>query len=160
MRCKIYLSGSCGSATAKQYACDLLNWHNAGKIHLWTLHPSRQPDNAYAYNNIRDTCQGKAASRSAYKCSLCGSPAPGGTICLSETLLRYIHTLAGNGQKYIHVNEVAGACHHCGSAHYKGTAVDLDNSGKSAARQSEFMSLCRSMGGYALDEGNHIHCNF
>ena len=55
---------TCNDAVAKDYACKILALHNAGKIHLWNRHPSGVHDNAYAYNNIRDTCNGHAASRS------------------------------------------------------------------------------------------------
>lgn len=146
-------STSC-SATAKNLACDLLARNNNKSIALWNIHPSGRHDNAYALNNIWDTCHGHAASRSHYLCSLCSSPAPGGSVCLSTTLLRYLHTLASKG--YIHVNELAGACHTCGSKHYLGRAVDLHNDSRSA----EMLKLCFAMGGWGQDEGNHIHCQF
>lgn len=55
---------TCNDAVAKDYACKILALHNSGKIHLWNRHPSGVHDNAYAYNNIRDACNGHAASRS------------------------------------------------------------------------------------------------
>ena len=140
---------TCNDAGAKYYACKILALHNAGKIHLWNKHPSGVHDNAYAYNNIRDTCNGHAASRSHYTCSECRSPgAPGGHVCLHRTLLHYIYDIASHG--YIHVNEIAGACHSCHSRHYYGQAVDLNN----GRRNSEFLSKCRNYGGSeALNEG-------
>ncbi|XP_048779914.1 uncharacterized protein LOC125683130 [Ostrea edulis] len=147
-------SGSCTTNT-KNLACQLLQMHTSGTIHLWNRHPSGVHDNAYALNNIKDTCNGHQASRSHYTCSECRSPgAPGGHVCLSESLLRYLVELGTHG--YIHVNEIAGACHSCHSHHYQGTAVDLDP----GSRKHEFMSKCTSMGGWALDEINHIHCQF
>ncbi|KAJ8301494.1 hypothetical protein KUTeg_020481 [Tegillarca granosa] len=95
--------GSCSDSQAKNYACELIQLHNAGKIHLWDRHPSGVHDNAYAYNNIRDACAGHAASRSHYTCSECPSPgAPGGHVCLSRNLLHYLVALARKG--YIHVS--------------------------------------------------------
>ncbi|KAL3885718.1 hypothetical protein ACJMK2_025763 [Sinanodonta woodiana] len=145
-------TGSC-SAAVKDLACKILAQHNSHQISLWDQHPSGVHDNAFALNNIRDTCDGHMASRSHYTCSICPSGAPGGHVCLSETLLRYLHDLGTHGR--IHVNEIAGACHHCGSDHYSGRAVDLHND----ARSSEYMSKCRAIGGTPLDEGNHIHCS-
>ena len=55
--------GGC-TARAKSLACDILSWHNSGRIHLWNMHPSGQHDHAYALNNIRDMCNGHQASRS------------------------------------------------------------------------------------------------
>ncbi|RUS86195.1 hypothetical protein EGW08_006041, partial [Elysia chlorotica] len=52
--------------------------------------------------------------------------------------------------------ELAGACHSCTSRHYNGQAVDLHND----ARTSEYLRTCESMGGWAQDEGNHVHCQF
>ncbi|XP_063417067.1 uncharacterized protein LOC134699395 [Mytilus trossulus] len=146
---------TCSDAVAKDYACKILALHNAGKIHLWNKHPSGEHDNAYAFNNINDACHGQAASRSHYTCGECRNPgAPGGHVCLDRKLLQYIHDIGSSG--YIHVNEIAGACHSCHSRHYNGKAVDLDN-----GRNSLFLSKCREYGGVEpLNEGNHIHCGF
>ncbi|XP_060084568.1 uncharacterized protein LOC132563834 [Ylistrum balloti] len=147
-------ASTCSDTTAKNLACEILQMHNSGRINLWDRHPSGNHDNAYAYNNIRDTCRGLAASRSSYYCDLCGTDTPGGTVCLSRTLLQFIYDLGKAGS--MHVNEIAGACHHCHSSHYLGTAVDIQTS----SRNNEIMAKCRSMGGFALDETSHIHCNF
>jgi len=148
---------ACTDATAKDYACKLLQLADAGTITLWKQHPSGVHDNAYSYNNIRDACSGHAASRSHYTCSECRSPgAPGGHVCLKASLLHYIYAVH---QKlgFIHVNEVAGACHSCTSKHYQGGAVDLHNpSGQSAT----MLSICTSMGGWGQNEGDHVHCQF
>ena len=48
-------------------ACALLAKHNSGVLRLATRHPSGVPDNAYAYNNIKDMCDGKQASVSRYR---------------------------------------------------------------------------------------------
>ena len=52
------------------------------------------------------------------------------------------------------MNEIAGACHGCGSWHYEGKAVDLQTS----SRNQDYMDTCRRYGGSPLDEGHHIHC--
>ncbi|XP_071083283.1 uncharacterized protein [Haliotis cracherodii] len=145
-------SGSCGDTQVKAWACELLQLHNSGKIELWKVHPSGVHDNAFSYNNIRDTCNGHAASRSHYTCN--GCLAPGGTICLNHDLVHYLITLARKG--YMHVNEIAGACHTCNSRHYRGQAVDLHN----GSRSKEFLDLCFSMNGWGQNEGDHIHCQF
>ncbi|MCI3756291.1 hypothetical protein MQA17_25540, partial [Escherichia coli] len=144
-------AGAC-SATQKALACELFHSTN---IHAARVHPSGVTDNAFAYNNLNDMCNGHKASRSRYTCSECSSPgAPGGTTCLSTNLLRYLVALKNRG--VVIVNELAGACHSCQSRHYSGLAVDLHND----ARSSEYLSTCTSMGGWGQDEGNHIHCQF
>ena len=55
------------------------------------------------------------------------------------------------------VNEIAGACHSCTSKHYLGRAVDVHNP---SDQTSYMVTLCEDMGGYGLDEGNHVHCHF
>lgn len=148
---------ACTDATARDYACKLLKLADAGTITLWKQHPSGVHDNAYSYNNIRDACNGHAASRSHYTCSECRSPgAPGGHVCLSGTLLHYIYAVHER-LGYIHVNEVAGACHSCTSKHYLGRAVDLHNP---SGQSSTMLSLCTSMGGWGQNEGDHVHCQF
>ncbi|XP_060563902.1 uncharacterized protein LOC132723239 [Ruditapes philippinarum] len=150
-------SSACTDGVARQYACKLLNLANSGRIVLWKKHPSGVRDNAYAYNNVRDTCNGKAAARSHYKCAECPNPgAPGGYVCLQGTLLRYIYAVYRK-LGYIHVNEIAGACHSCKSKHYLGRAVDLHNP---PGQSSTMLSLCKSMGGWGQNEGNHVHCEF
>ncbi|ESO89872.1 hypothetical protein LOTGIDRAFT_234011 [Lottia gigantea] len=142
--------GDCGDSAAKADACEILRLHNSGKIQLWTVHPSGVKDQAYALQNIKDACAGRAVSRSSYSCN--GCRAPGGHVCLNKNLLHYLRTLGSKG--YIHVNEIAGACHTCNSRHYRGLAVDLHNDGRS----SEYITECQKLGGFAQDEGNHIHC--
>ncbi|PVD35639.1 hypothetical protein C0Q70_02602 [Pomacea canaliculata] len=131
-------SGAC-SAREKELACELLR---NPKIGLARVHPSGKTDNAYAYNNLRDMCNGLKASRSSYSCSECATGAPGGTVCLSEKVLEYLATLA---QKYddVYVTELAGACHSCSSLHYSGKAVDLRIPGTRAQRQG-YLDTCKT----------------
>merc|ERR1712154_38607 len=58
-------TGTC-SSEQKSKACTVLNLANQGKIDLAKRHPSGVNDNAYAYNNIVDMCNGHQASRSSY----------------------------------------------------------------------------------------------
>ncbi|XP_059172121.1 uncharacterized protein LOC131953101 [Physella acuta] len=158
----LVLSLACGladvracPADAVTLACNILAKHNSGKVVLATAHFSRITDNAFALNNIRDMCNGKEASRSSYSCSECKTkPAPGGTVCISSKVLTYLSNLIDKGT--VKVNEIAGACHSCTSKHYSGTAIDLDD----GPRDAEYMTACRNIGGVAIDEGNHIHCQF
>lgn len=146
-------TGTC-SAEQQRLACGILAKHNSGVVNLAKRHPSGVQDNAYAYNNIKDMCDGKQASRSSYSCSTCPTGTPGGSVCLTLNLLNYLTTLASRG--HVIVNELAGACHSCTSRHYNGQAVDLHND----ARTSEYLRTCESMGGWAQDEGDHVHCQF
>ncbi|CAL1546607.1 unnamed protein product [Lymnaea stagnalis] len=147
--------GAACPAASVTLACGLLAKQTAGVLHLATRHPSGVADSAYAYNNIKDMCDGNLAHRSHYTCSECPSPgAPGGSVCLSHSLLAYLTALVAKGQ--VTVNELAGACHSCGSRHYQGMAVDLHND----ARSAEYLATCTSMGGWGQNEGNHIHCQF
>lgn len=54
------------------------------------------------------------------------------------------------------INELAGACHICGSRHYAGLAVDLVD----GPRNVEFKLTCNIMGGLAIEEPGQIHCQF
>jgi len=147
---------ACNDPTAKDLACKLKALADAGTITLWNKHPSGVHDNAYAYNNIRDACHGHAASRSDYSCSTCPTGTPGGTVCLSKTLLQYIYDVHQR-LGYIHVNEIAGACHSCHSKHYLGLAVDLHN--PTTSQSSTMRSICNAItGSFSQDEGDHVHC--
>ncbi|BFZ14401.1 hypothetical protein BsWGS_17440 [Bradybaena similaris] len=147
------VSGQC-SRVQQQLACDILNNYRTN-LTLATAHASGRTDNAFARNNLRDMCDGKKASRSSYSCSECrSSPAPGGSVCIAESVLRYLKTLLSKGP--VKVNEIAGACHSCTSKHYQGLAIDLDD----GPRDREFTNTCNNLGGYGIDERNHIHCQF
>lgn len=153
------LADNCTDKFAKAHACKLLELNNQGSITLWNRHPSGVKDNATALDNIRDACNGTAASRSHYTCSECPKPgAPGGTVCLQDILLRYMLSLAAK-VGYIHVNEIAGACHTCRSLHYQGRAVDIDPT-KSKTKAQDMIDLCFDMQGIGINETNHIHCSF
>lgn len=149
----------CSDPVAKDCACKLLKLNEENKITLWDRHLSGVKDNATALDNIKDACKGEAASRSNYTCKECPNPgAPGGEVCLHAILLKYMLNLATK-IGYIHVNEIAGACHTCKSKHYQGLAVDIDPT-KSYDKAKTMLEMCTNMGGKALNETNHIHCQF
>lgn len=137
----------------KDLACELFK---ADNVRAARRHPSGQKDNAYPYNNLRDMCLGRKASRSSYNCNN-GCYAPGGTTCLSKDLLTYLVHLKDSGKTII-INELAGACHSCRSRHYSGLAVDLHRPNE--AYRKLYMSQCVRHGGWALNEATHVHCQF
>ena len=134
---------------------------NNGRISLARSHPSGVTDNAYPYNNIRDTANGGAASRSCYGNAPCGS------VYLQTSLLNGMLRLA---ESYTyHVTSIAGASHGVNSRHYAGVAVDvgiINGRGVSSSHpnQSAFRSRCSALGATeVLGPGNaghstHIHC--
>ena len=108
-----------------RYASIILTKSN---ITLAKKHPSGVVDNAFAYNNIVDTSEGKPASRSNYV------NAPGGTVYLDIDLLKCLLDLEEHFGK-ITVSEIAGASHSKNSLHYKGVAMDVTYVGTSVSVQ-------------------------
>ncbi|KAK7499202.1 hypothetical protein BaRGS_00009462 [Batillaria attramentaria] len=117
-------------------------------------HESGKVDRATAYNNLCDICEGKKAARSSYACDECPSGPPGGFVCLSATLLKYLVNIQSMGA--VTINELAGGCHSCESRHYSGLAVTL----KSDRRSPDYIRVCEGMRGYAQDKGEHVQCQF
>eukprot|EP00057_Strongylocentrotus_purpuratus_P027615 XP_011682089.1 PREDICTED: uncharacterized protein LOC100888592 [Strongylocentrotus purpuratus] len=126
-------------------------------------------DGADAASNIRDTCAGRQAKRSSYRCS--SGFAPGGTVSLKASVLSYILDVAENGEynrgAKLQINAIAGACHTSNSWHYQGTAVDFQiKSGDPSYYATSWMSICSSHGAQEnLGPGNdghstHTHCAF
>ncbi|XP_052065552.1 uncharacterized protein LOC127705246 [Mytilus californianus] len=145
----------CGTEV-KELACKISRLHTRGTIKLASGHPSKVQDNAFAINNIEDSCNGGKAKRSSYDCKN-GHWAPGDSVCLNPILLRYIYNIGSRGN--VKVNEIAGACHSkITSWHYKGRAVDISKRGVSRMRQQNYMDSCRRYGGQSFDEKYHIHC--
>jgi len=145
---------SCGSSV-KRLACSIKTNSN---IKLMRSHVSGVSDRATAYTNIVDTCNGNKAQRSSY------GNAPGGSVCLSQSLLQYVLD-AANKAGPVQVNELAGASHSKNSRHYRGLAVDFQV--KSGDRSYKtWMSMCRSAGARENlgpgDRGHstHTHCAF
>lgn len=142
---------SCCTVVQKSLACQLVNSSN---VVARTTHESGITDNANALQNLEDMCSGGRASRSSYQ-STCACSAPGGSLCLSEQLLSYLHVLSQNGT--VTITELAGGCHSCYSFHYAGLAVDLSWSDN---RSAEYVAKCNEMGGTGIDETSHVHCHF
>ncbi|XP_006811639.1 uncharacterized protein LOC102809432, partial [Saccoglossus kowalevskii] len=152
---------SCGTK-AKELACDI-QAHSS--IYLLTVNPSGVDDGADAASNIRDTCNGCMAKRSSYSCS--SGTAPGGYVCLSESVLGYILDVGNNAaspSNTVQVNSIAGACHSTTSYHYRGTAVDFQV--KASSPWETYMNLCAANGAVENlgpgDPGHssHTHCAF
>ena len=146
------------SGTLRQkYAKQILN---NSKIVLAKAHPSGVRDNAFAYNNVLDTANGKAASRSSY------GNAPGGSVYLDADLLKIILDLQA---KYgtVYVSEICGASHSKNSLHYRGIAVDITNVGGSVSVQrgkdiynyltSRGYSLKTVYSGTVREDSSHYH---
>lgn len=129
-------------------------------ITLWKRHSSGKKDNAYAYNNILDTANGKPASRSKYQ------GAPGGTVQLDPTLLKLILDLSAKYGK-VTISEIAGGSHSKGSSHYKGIAIDVTYCGGkvSTAKGVEIYKYLTGLGyklstvksGTVYENSSHYH---
>ncbi len=134
---------------------------DSSRIGLATSHPSGVLDNATPRQNIVDTANGGAASRSSY------GNAPGGTVFLDTRMLNGMITLSSSWSYY--VTSIAGASHSATSRHYDGVAVDVGSINGSLVSssnpyQSAFRSKCASLGATEVlgpgDSGHsgHIHC--
>jgi len=154
-----HASGAPGCAAQQQdKACAILTMHNRGQLNLSDAHADSitpgNVDHAMAVNNIKDMCRGKQAARSRYKCPECAAGSPGGSICLSNYVLDYVTDLAANGT--LVVNELAGGCYGCQSAHYSGMAATVSRPGD----QQGLMDACTADGGTASDLGSSVRCVF
>ena len=132
-------------------------------ITLATTHVTTPADNANARQNILDTSQGRAASRSS------APGAPGGTVNLDRAMLTGMLELAKSFK--FNVSEFCGAVHSPGSRHYAGVAADIDRiDGQQVndahPRQAEFRQRCVDLGATEMrgpnDEGHktHIHAGW
>jgi hypothetical protein len=130
-------------------------------IMLATAHVSNVNDNATARQNIEDTSNGRAASRSSY------GNAPGGSVKLSIRLLMGILNLAGTYS--FSISELAGGSHSKTSRHYAGVTVDVNviNGQRVSATHPDvanFKRDCQRLGATEVlgpgDPGHatHIHC--
>lgn len=134
---------------------------NNANITLATAHVSGVNDNATARQNIEDTSNGRAASRSSYK------NAPGGSVELDIKLLTGILKLAETYR--FSISELAGASHSRTSRHYDGGTVDVNViNGQRVSRThpdvANFKRHCRRLGATEVlgpgdkDHDTHIHC--
>ncbi|XP_014670566.1 PREDICTED: uncharacterized protein LOC106811457 [Priapulus caudatus] len=100
-----------------------------GSISLKRNHfnPLGTGDGASAYDNIKDTAEGKQAKLSSYCCSV--GCAPGGHICLTSSMLKSLYTYAtqfwSTNSKPLQVSSLAGSCHSTTSHHYEGNTWDV-----------------------------------
>lgn len=155
-KCCVPLKGtpSC-NVTVVKAACKI---RNTQKITLIKVNPSGVNDSADPDSNIRDTCYGKEAKRSSYKCD--EGQAPGGSTCLDLKILQYIYDLGTSTKYQVQVNAIAGACHTTRSKHYDGKAVDFQLFGKGTDKEAQakaFMDECTKHGGWSHG-GTHVHC--
>jgi len=129
-----------------------------GNITLATVHASGVNDQATARQNIADTAAGQRARRSNY------GNAPGGTVALSERLLRGLLPLAE--QFNFSISEIAGGSHNPNSRHYAGVAADINvingrPVSSSNPQVTAFRALCRRLGATEVlgpgDPGHSTH---
>ncbi|MEA2671638.1 MAG: zinc D-Ala-D-Ala carboxypeptidase [Chloroflexota bacterium] len=141
------------AASARDLANQVLH---SPRITLATVHVSGVVDRANAHQNIVDTANGQAATRSHYQ------NAPGGTVGLSPAMLQGM--LHRSARFPFRVSEIAGGSHAVNSRHYRGVAFDADiiNGHRVTSQGSDetaFMAGCRADGATeVLFEGTHVHC--
>ncbi|MCC7539447.1 MAG: carboxypeptidase [Deltaproteobacteria bacterium] len=132
----------------------------SSRITLQTRHLSGVRDLATARQNVEDTARGRRARRSAY------DNAPGGTVLLSDRMLRGLLALAEDYT--FRVTEIAGGSHSERSAHYGGSAVDIDVIDARVVSATHpghraFMARARALGAVEIlgpghgGHANHIH---
>ncbi len=133
---------------------------HSGRVDLLPQNVSGIKDGADARSNIQDTAAGRRAKRSRY------GRAPGGTVLLSERMLRGILELS---VKYsMRITAIAGGSHSSNSRHYSGIAFDVDTiNGRRIDRNHpkfrEFMAEARRLGATEVlgpghrGHSSHIH---
>lgn len=133
------------------------------KIVLARSHASGIQDNATAFDNIKDTAEGRAAHRSSY------GNAPGGVVNLDPRMLRGMLDLAESFS--FSVAEFCGGSHNPNSRHYAGCTADINTiNGKHVSRDNPsaaaFQQRCRELGATEVlgpgDPGHstHIHAGW
>lgn len=153
----VEIGGASVRATSAQLAAAILK---NPRIHLAQSHVSGVNDTATARQNIVDTAAGNEAACSDY------GNAPGGTTPLDQDMLTEMQDLSKDYD--FSVSEIAGGSHSANSAHYDGTAFDINRIGGTAVNStnpnvSGVENACTS-GGASLvlgpgdpGHGNHIH---
>ncbi|MGW4528010.1 hypothetical protein [Amycolatopsis sp. NPDC004378] len=149
-------AGQCASGTA-------LSIINQGRTAFWGYHESGVADSATANDNINQAASGLPAQRSNY------GTAPGGSVCLSESMLTGMYYV---GSAYrLTINEIAGGSHTAGSRHYDGVAFDIAAINGTYVDASnpyyqQVMQSCRNNGASLVlgpgDAGHdtHLHCEW
>lgn len=140
------------------YAQKLLDSKNVTFIEL---HPNKHTpnDEANASDNIKDAAKGKAVKLSNY------GNAPGGTVELSEKLLKGLYELSKDYE--FSIQELAGASHSKNSTHYKGKAVDINwlngkHVGADHPDAKKFIKAAKKLGfsvnnEWKMAKGAHFH---
>ncbi len=111
-------------------------------------------DGATARDNIVDVAAGRAAKRSSY-----GSTTIGGSTTLDPRMLQAMLAIYGAGYSSIcPITAIAGSAHNTrASAHYSGKAFDIDQTLNAAS----ILAICKQYGATgAINEGNHLHCEW
>jgi hypothetical protein len=132
-------------------------------IVLARVHASGTRDNATAFENIKDTADGRPAQRSSY------GNAPGGVVNLDPRMLRGMLDLAESFR--FSVSEFCGGNHNPGSRHYAGCTADINTiNGQHVAAgdpfAAPFQQRCRELGATEVlgpgDRGHstHIHAGW
>jgi hypothetical protein len=133
------------------------------KVVLARAHASGVQDNATAFENIKDTAEGRAAHRSSY------GNAPGGVVNLDPAILRGILALAESFR--FSVSEFCGGNHNADSRHYAGCTADINTiNGQHVAVSNPFVAAfvqrCHELGATEVlgpgDKGHstHIHAGW
>ena len=133
------------------------------KIVLTRSHASGVQDNATAFDNIKDTAEGRAAHRSSY------GNAPGGVVNLDARMLRGMLELAETFS--FSVSEFCGGSHNRTSRHYAGCTADINTiNGRHVSADDPsaalFQQRCRELGATEVlgpgDAGHstHIHAGW
>lgn len=109
-------------------------------------------DGATARDNIKDVAAGRGAKRSSY------GTAPGGTTSLDPRMLQAMLTIYDSYKSICPITAIAGSSHETrGSAHYEGKAFDIDQTLNAAP----ILAICKQYGASgAINEGNHLHCEW
>jgi hypothetical protein len=133
------------------------------KILLARGHASGVQDNATAFDNIKDTAEGRAAHRSSY------GNAPGGVVNLDPRMLRGMLDLAELFS--FSISEFCGGSHNTNSRHYAGCTADINtidgqHVGAGNPSVASFRQRCRELGATEVlgpgDAGHstHIHAGW
>lgn len=109
-------------------------------------------DGATARDNMKDVAAGKPAKRSSY------GTAPGGTTTLEPRMLQAMISIYQSYTSVCPITAIAGSSHETrGSAHYQGKAFDIDKTANAAS----ILAICKQYGATgAINEGNHLHCEW
>jgi hypothetical protein len=158
-----------GLVTARATSAQLAAQLRTSRATFQSVHASGVRDNAHAAQNIIDTADGRAATRSSYDADGArGLPkAPGGVVELRPSMLKGLLAIATTTS--VRVSELAGGQHNANSVHYAGIAFDIDqiNGAVPTTKNAEpLLSSCRASGASLAQverpglSGAHLHCEW